>query len=146
MEINSEFNNIQPKAHTFLLMPFMFLFMLLLTFLLFVCLPSSDKSLTTYVNIIQNSTIPFYFLFFNIILSLFHTCSFCVPCLHIKRLRECLACAFPGVLLRPRFLLFFFFFLHVNSNHTWVYCSRTVHALFIHCLALFIYCSHIKKY
>ena len=57
----------QPKdSYTVLLMPFMFLFILILTFLLFVFLPSSDKSLTTYVNIIQNLTLPFYFLFFLI--------------------------------------------------------------------------------
>ena len=38
------------------------------------------------------------------------------------------------VLLRLRFLLFFFF-LRVNSNLTW-----------IHCLALFMHCLCIKKY
>ena len=39
---------------------------------------------------------------------------------------------------RPRFLpLFFFFFLRVNSNLTWVHCSRTVQ----HCLYTVQHCS-----
>ena len=35
-----------------------------------------------------------------------------------------LACTETRVLLRPRFL---FFFLRVNSNFTWIHCSRTVY-------------------
>ena len=50
-----------------------------------------------------------------------------------------------SVLLRPRFLLFFFFFFfRVNSNLTWVHCSRTVQ----HCSYTVLHCSctvHVLK-
>ena len=37
---------------------------------------------------------------------------------------------------------FFSFFLRMNSNLTWVYCSLTIH----HCSRTIYHCSRIKKY